>query len=119
VLVKKIVPRDEILGGDLGEANVQVLVGGAIRSRLYDRARITNGVAAGGPWVEVTFDTGELAGKRIWVTDLATDVATFIYVASANDDGFLFNFGEGVEGAEGGELIEDFDGATVRFYREV
>ena len=115
--MQKLVSRDEIFNGDLDGETVQVRVEVSRLARFAGQAKITDGVAAGGAWYEVSFDTGELAGQRIWVTDL--DKNTFIYAAEANDDGFLFNFGEGVEHAEGGALVKALDKSRMRFFREI
>ena len=109
--------RAEVLEGLDDATTVQVMVGDARLARFAGLAKITDGVAAGGAWYEVSFETGALAGQRIWVTDL--DEYTFVYAADANDDGFCFNCGEHVEYAEGGALVQELDEARVRFFRKV
>ena len=84
--------------------------------------RLTDGVAAGGPWMVFTFDTGPYAGKTIACTDdnygNYDRGLTFTYLAHASDDGMLFNkdpsrFDPAHDDDLGGDFIPELDGKVL------
>ena len=79
--------------------------------RYSGTARVTDGYAAGHGWIQVSFDSGELAGQRIWLSE----EGELVYWSTCEDDQTLFNWGEDYEHpySEGGALVTALNGATL------
>lgn len=78
---------------------------------------VSEGWAAGAPWLLVEFMEGELRGKKVWMQVLREKTA--VYLTNTADDGFLFNRDpgedrpQGIDEVEGGGYFLELNGMEI------